>query len=399
MPVRHNHWLLKRTKDPQFWLIYILSIIFTYHISVVVYSASSYMEQYARPEVISALYSIGSALAIICFLFVSRVLQRFGNLRLTLLFVAIETVALIFLGLGVSPELTLVAFVIFLFINPLLYLNIDIFSETLIGNDESATGSKRGLALTLMSIASTAGPLTLSLIVGNDDSHLRYTFFVSAIVLQLFTLLTLIHFRHFKDPEYRELKVFDAIHSFWVEKDMRLSFLANFFLQMFFAWTVILIPLYLATEVGLSWTAIGQILAVGLFAYVIVEYPAGIIADRYIGEKEMMAAGFVIVAVTLSWVSFMSSAPILSWMILMFINRFGAALVETTTESYFFKHTKGTDANVISFFRLSRPLAMIFGSLIGSATLLFLPFDLIFVVLGFLLLPGAFFASRLTDTK
>jgi len=107
----------------------------------------------------------------------------------------------------------------------------------------------------------------------------------------------------------------------------------------------------------------------------------------------------VILAVTVSWISFMTAASIVAWMLLMFINRFGASLVEVTTESYFFKHTKGTDADVISFFRLSRPLALLVGSLLGSITLLYLPFNLIFVVLGFFMAVAIFFVIPLEDTK
>jgi len=73
--------------------------------------------------------------------------------------------------------------------------------------------------------------------------------------------------------------------------------------------------------------------------------------------------------------------------------------VEATTESYFFKHTKGNDANTMSFFRLTRPLAMLIGALAGSVALLYLPFELIFVVLGCMMLPGIFFTRALTDTK
>ena len=95
----------------------------------------------------------------------------------------------------------------------------------------------------------------------------------------------------------------------------------------------------------------------------------------------------------------MAMAPVTSWMLLMFISRIGGSLVEATTESYFFKHTKGTDANIMSFFRLTRPLAMVLGSLMGAVALLYLPFELIFVVLGFMMVPGIFFTITLKDTK
>jgi len=83
----------------------------------------------------------------------------------------------------------------------------------------------------------------------------------------------------------------------------------------------------------------------------------------------------------------------------MFLNRIGAALVEVTTESYFFKHTNGSDANYISFFRLARPLGLILGSLIGSVALLFLPFNLIFTAFAFALIPAMLLTLTLRDTR
>ncbi len=86
-------------------------------------------------------------------------------------------------------------------------------------------------------------------------------------------------------------------------------------------------------------------------------------------------------------------------MITMFMTRVGASLVEATTESYFFKHTKDADANIISFFRASRPLAYMLGALLGTLSLLYMQFNYTFVFLGILMLPGVVFALLLKDTR
>jgi len=357
------------------------------------------MEQFISKEAVATLYTISSSLAVLIFLFISRVLRKIGNVKLTLYLAIAELLALLTLGFTSSPKIAIIAFVLFMTLNPLIYLSIDIFSESLIGDNEQKTGSKRGLTLTLMSLASVMGPLTLAFIVGDDNTNLYKTYLVSAGIFSLFILIILTQFKSFADPVYRDIKVLHAIRSFWIEKDVRNVFLAHFTLQIFFAWMVIYFPLYLATEIGLSWEKIGAIIAVGLLAYVIIEYPAGIIADKYIGEKEMMAIGFLILAVTSSWIAFVDTTAILPWMVLMFVSRIGASLVESTTESYFFKHTTGGDSNIISFFRLTRPLSMIIGSLIGAVTLFFLPFSMIFIVLALLMVPGIFFTIALKDTK
>ena len=396
-----SHSVLQRKspKHIKFWLIYVLSIVFNFHGLLVAYSNSTFMERFVSPEAIGALYTISSCIAVFAFLFISRILRKIGNVKLTLALAFFEMLTLIVLGFTASPATAIVAFVVFMILNPLLYLNIDIFSEKLIGSDEESTGSKRGLTLMLMSIAALCAPLALGIIVGDNDDNLSKAYLVAAGVALLFMTIIITQFHSFKDPEYSEIKVLSALRSFWVRTDIRNVFFSHFTLQVFFSWTVIYFPLYLATEIGFTWDIIGYIIATGLFAYVLFEFPIGIIADKYIGEKEMMAVGFVILAVSSSWITFMADAPVVSWMILMFISRVGASLVEATTESYFFKHTDGGDANIISFFRLSRPLAMIVGALMGSVTLLYLPFELIFVALGFAMIPGIFFTMKLKDTK
>jgi len=357
------------------------------------------MEQFLTTEVTGVLFGLGSALAVLGFLFISRVLRKLGNVQMIIGLSIVEIIALILMGAAFSPALTITAFVVFMTINPLIYLGIDIFSETLIGNNESATGSKRGLILTLMSLMSVLAAFTVGLIVGDNNARLSYTYYYSAGIFSLFLMLIIIHFKHFVDPKYHELRILHALRGYWLHRDMRYVLLSQFILQVFFSWTTLYIPLYMATVIGLGWDTIAPIIAIGLLAYVLLEWPVGFIADKYIGEKEMMAAGFLILAVSVSWLAFLDTESFIAWALLMFITRSGAALVESTCESYFFKHTKGTDANIMSFFRLTRPLGFLFGALLGSAALLFMPFNLTFVVLGFVMVAGIFFTTALKDTR
>ena len=400
MPVHGRQPLHRFSKQTnKFWVVYVISIVFSFHSVLIAYNNSAYMERFVTPEVIGALYAISAALAVLSFLFISRVLRLIGNTKLTLWMATLEIISLLMLGFATDPRTAIIAFVIFMTVNPLIYLSIDIFSESLIGDNEGTTGTKRGITLGLMSISAAAAPMTMGLIVGSDASNLPNVYFAAAGVALLFVLVVIAKFDDFKDPKYREVKVLRTIQEFWENRDVRGVFLAHFLLQFFFAWMVIYLPLYLASHIGLTWGEIGSIMAVALLAYVFFEYPIGYIADKYTGEKEMMAFGFVILAIASASVSYMGHATVLGWMILLFISRVGASLVEATTESYFFKHVNGTNAKVMSFFRLTRPLASLLGALGGTVTLFYLPFELIFVVLGFMMIPGIFITLTIKDTK
>jgi len=134
-------------------------------------------------------------------------------------------------------------------------------------------------------------------------------------------------------------------------------------------------------------------------AYVIFEYPIGILADKYIGEKEMMGVGFFVLTISTAWIAFVTIPSVALWALIMFTTRVGASLVEVTTESYFFKQTKSSDAQIISFFRITRPLAYVCGALLASLSLLYLPFNLLFVVLAILMIPALFLTLDIIDTK
>jgi MFS family permease len=372
----------------------------SFHWSVVIYINSSYLEQFFSESDISLLYVVGALVTIACFIAAPAVLNRFGNYTLTLFFAVLESVALIGMAFSGSAHMAALWFTLHSIVVCLLFLHADVFIEEMIGTEESGTGSIRGLLLTIMSFMAAAATLLSGLLIGDGEPRFGLAYTVSALTLIPFMVILMRHFRKFKDPEYPQLAFVPTALSFWKHRDLRNVFCAGFLLQMFFAWMVIYIPIYMSRVIGFDWEIIGAILFVGLLAYVLFEWPIGLIADRWIGEKEMMALGFLVIAVATSWLAFLTPEQLPLWFFTMFMTRVGGALVEATTESYFFKHITGKDAAFVSIFRIARPLAYVVGALLASVALLFLPsYNLLFIVLAFFMIPGLFFAMALKDTK
>ena len=305
------------------------------------------------------------------------------------------------LGLSMSETLyvAIPLFLIHLTILPLIIFNLDVFMEEKIGNRESSTGKKRGLLLALASLIGALSPLAAGFLIEQADGSFKLAYTASALVLIPIIMILFRYFKSFEDPQYTKIKVLSSVRHFWSNRNIKYGFLSHFTLQLFFFWSVVYVPLYLATKMHFSWQEIGLMLFVAQFAYVIFEYPVGYIADRWIGEKEMMALGFAILAIASSWMIVLEANALVPWIVTMFVVRIGASLAEVTTESYFFKHTKGSDANTISLFRIARPLAYVVGAIIGSLTLVYLSFNLSFLILGLLMIPGLFYTMALEDTK
>ncbi|OGG65813.1 hypothetical protein A3I99_01680 [Candidatus Kaiserbacteria bacterium RIFCSPLOWO2_02_FULL_45_11b] len=385
-------------KAISFTLVYIISIIFTFQSLVTAYVGSTYLEQFIRPEFVGLVFAVSAFLAIIITLLLPRILRTIGNVAATISMMLTIMFMLTIVGSAPSPTITIIAFIIYTALFPQIYFNVDIFLETLIGDAEGSTGSKRGLILTLMSLAAFCSPIAMGYIIGDTD-NLAGVYFVSAAIGFLFIGVLIAKFRNFYDPEYVTIRVRDLVKAAFVNRDVSTVMFTQFLLQIFYTWAIIYIPLFLATVVGFDWETISKIIAVGLLAFVIFEYPTGVLADKLIGEKEMMALGFVVLAIASASIYAMSSSSIATWMSVMFFSRFGASLVEVTTESYFFKQVKGRDSNLISLFRLTRPLGILVGTLVASISLFFVPFNLAFIVLALLMVLGAFSTLRLTDSR
>jgi predicted MFS family arabinose efflux permease len=273
--------------------------------------------------------------------------------------------------------------------------------ESLTGNCEKETGGRRGIFLTIMSLTIAVSALLSGYLIGDHDPEFTLAYLTAAVLLVPFLAIASRSFTRSPWITVSNYHFANAFKRLRRDVNVRSVLAAHFILQLFFAWMVVYTPVYLSVHMGFDWEMIGQILFVGLMAYVFLEYIVGLIADNWFGEKEMMALGFLIIAVSTSWFVFLTPETLGLWMIAMFVTRVGASLVEATTESYFFKHTNGNDATLISFFRITRPLSMVVGSLLGMFTLWFVDnqMHLLFVILGLLMIPGFFFTMQLKDTR
>ncbi len=387
----------RRIRD--FGGLYAALVLLSFHWALVIYVNSSFLAQFFTEHTISLLYVVSALISILSFLSISRILKNIGNVRLTIGLSLLELVTLFTLPFASSPILIALLFVIHQTIVPIILFSLDIFMESLIGDCERETGGRRGLFLTIMSLTIALSALLSGYLLGDTEPHFELVYITSAVLLIPFILLIVRSFRTFEDKPYATHALHRGILKFWHARDIRNVFFSHFILQLFFAWMVIYTPIYLNTKMGFDWEQIGQILFIGLMAYVFLEYAVGVIADRWLGEKEMMILGFFIIAIATSWFAFLTPSDMGLWIIAMFMTRVGASLIESTTESYFFKHTNGNDTALISFFRITRPLSIVVGALLGSLTLYFLEMELLFIVLALLMIPGLFFTIALRDTK
>jgi predicted MFS family arabinose efflux permease len=244
--------------------------------------------------------------------------------------------------------------------------------------------------------AIAAAPLLVAFLTPDSDFTLLY--FASTLILIPTLFVVLFSFKKLESGVVRAKQSLFEFKLWLKSKNIRRVTNARFILEVFYTIMVIYTPIYLSRNIGFSWTEIGFIFAVMLLPFVLFELPAGELADHWCGEKEIMTIGFFIMGMSLLVMPFLSK-DIFAWMVVLFISRVGASFVEVTSESFFFKHVWKSDTGLISIFRLTRPISVILGSLVGAVCLLFLPFKALFLVLAILVFFGTQTSALLKDTR
>lgn len=377
--------------------IYLLGFLFALQTALPNYINSSFLSTLMSEKLLGVIYISEAVLAIAGFFLMSKILRRFGNFKVAIVMLLLETAALF--GLALNNNVLSASFFMTVSITLLTFLSfsLDIFLE---GNSLDAnTGKIRGIYMTCVNLAWAISPFLTGLILADTGYSKIYlaAFLLSApIFIVLRTALG-----GFKDSAYPTANPFQTLSQIWKNKDLLNIFLAGFLLQIFYCWMTVYTPIYLHLNLGLGWGQIGIIFSVMLLPFIFVQFPAGELADSRFGEKEMLSLGFIIMALATMVMYFVAGQSLLVWALILFSTRVGAAVVEIMCDVYFFKKVDSQNADIISFYRMARPWAYIFGPLLAIILLSLPNFEMknLFLVLGFLMFFGLKFSFSIKDTK
>ena len=287
-------------------------------------------------------------------------------------------------------------FIIHIVVISIIAFNLDVFLES-VTEDESKTGEVRGIYLTLANSSFVIAPLFVAVLLVNNN-------YSNVYLLSFFLLLPVYYFisKHFKKSKkttIEHIRIKETISEYIKNKNLYNIFVSNFLLQLFYAFMVVYTPLYLEKYMHFSWTEIGLMFTIMLLPFVIFELPIGEMADKKYGEKEFLTVGFIIMGLSTMFISFITVKIFWIWATVLFITRIGASFVEITTDSYFFKQVDPKKSDVISFYRITRPLSYIVAPVIATLSFQFIPFEYIFLVVGICMIIGTHYSLALVDTK
>ncbi len=347
-----------------------------------IYVLSTYFSTVSGSENVGIFYLISYGGVLFSLVFLKRWIHAMGKSRILYfsLGVSILTSALL-TGMAISWLSVLVLFGLIIATN-LTWVELDILLEGY--SQDQVSGRIRGLYLTIMNAGLLVAPF-LSLWT-LDQYSFDGIFLVLTIGYSIVFLFSLLSFREDNRVILERLQFGSTLMKMLRERNLLRIYHISFALEFFYALMIVYTPLYLRS-LDFSWHDIGIIFTTMLIPFVLIQYPLGILADRYFGERKLLLGSISIALIATACLPFLPNASVLLWGIFLFLTRVGVAGIEILRDSYFYKQIDGNDMDVIAFFRTARPVANIVGAIIASFVLVFASLSVIFfIVAGGLLL-------------
>ncbi len=376
-------------------LIYLLVFLFTLHLTPAIYIHSSFLEQFINKDYVGYIFSIASVFTLVSFLVTRKFLKKYGNYKTTLYLMIISFFTSIALALATNIYIAVPFYILNFLATSLIFFNLDIFLES--STKDSETGDVRGHYMTFLNLAFLLGPFITSFVLIDHDFWKVFT--LGAIIQIPLIYILIKYLKNFKDPIYQKPKLWKNFLKLRNNSDLLSTFSCAFLLRFFFSWMIVYTPIYLINEIGFTVSQTTFIIGLALIPFVLLEIGLGKISDKYIGEKEIMTAGFLIMGISTILITFIDSANIVIWATILFITRIGATMVEIMSEIHLFKRVDAKNINIIGIFRSVRPVAYVISPIVASLLLIYIDFKFLFLILGIIMLYGMRFSLSIKDTK
>lgn len=374
--------------------LYSIGFIFSLHTALILYSNSSFLEQFIPESYMGLLYSLGSVVAIFGVIMVPKMISRFGSKKTMLLLILTTISICIVNAFVVNPFVIASLFVLLFSGNIMFFLSNDIIIDQVA--DQDSMGKTRGTYLTALNLGYVIAPTITGFVLARMGFSALYII-AAVILIPLFMLV--ISSQSYSHVHISKTNIWKDLSRLFKNRDVKNIVIANFLLQFFYAWMVIYTPVYLHETLLVPWDTIGHLFSVMLLAFILTQIPLGRLADRWIGEKYLLIAGFITIAIATSLLFFLPHFTLPLLAMVLFFTRIGASCIEVMTESYFFKKVPKTEAGTMSIFRNTYPVAYIIAPIIGSAIIMLAPHRYLFLVLGIIMLLGIFVILPIRNTQ
>jgi len=386
----------KRNKKRNLILLYALGMILAIANALPAYIQSNFLGQAFSLSWVSIFFASANLITIFTIIFFPKIIKKVGNIAATEIILFLFIFSLLGMSLANQPAIIFLSFILLSIASNLIWINMDILVESF--SDNSSTGLTRTIYFTAINIGWIIAPSLSSYLIEIGDYY--WVFIAAAICLiPFFAILIKNRVRLQDRGSYQSHPIIPTLKKLWKKHNLRGIFFIALLLNLFFSSAVVYIPVYLHQNLGFDWSVLGIMFSVMLIPFIIFEIPAGWLADKYWGEKEIMGTGLSIIIIALFMFFVVKDANPWTWGAILFFSRIGAALVEAMRESYFFKIVDSKDVQYINFFRTTAPLGYLLGTILAIIIIDFYPLEYLFIFVALAMTSGFLFLHIIKDSK
>jgi MFS family permease len=375
-------------------LISFISFLMGFSQAMLVYVMAYYFKVASGTEDVGLFYFISYVVLFLILVNLHKIIRVLGKSNVFYFSVLAAITISAFLVFSAPSFFGITLLMLYIIFIGSAWVSLDVILESF--SNDRMSGRIRGLHLTLINAGYLIGPFLSTQVLEKYDFQGIFVFLLifNSLVLS-FSLLGLRNVNHCFSVK---LRTRDLIKKVFSQKDIFKIYYIAFALDFFFALVVIYTSIYLLNQ-GISWSQIGVIFTFMLVPFVILQYPIGYLADKKMGEKEMIILSLIFIGISTGIIYFVETKNIWIWAVILLLTRIGAAMLEILRDSYFYKKIDGHDVDLINFFRTSMPVGYILATGISFILLLIFPVKAVFLLAATVVFSALIAAFKLNDSK
>lgn len=382
------------TSKKKLFILDAISFALGFQAALIAYVTSTYLKENTGMGSVGFFYFLAYAASLFVLLHTHHLVKQYGKSNIYLLFMGLKLCSLYGVAIFSHSIAGSIFALLVLFSGQLMWTALDIIIESF--SKDSVTGTIRGKHLAITNAGWLFAPALAARLA--EGGGYRWVFLISAVFVTAVFLVSLRYLRNINHNIKKDLCLMDVLRKIFRRSNVAKIYYVSLTLEVFYAVMVVYTPIYLLS-LGYDWIAIGKIFTVMLVPFVILQYPIGVIADRKTGEKEWMMVAMVLMGIFTAFVAFMGKATIISWMVILFFTRIGAAIIEVLRDSYFYKQIQPSDVDLIDFFRTTRSISYIIATAACTVLIFFIELPMLFLVLAVFVLIALVPMYNMKDTR
>ena len=373
--------------------LFLQGAFFSFSSAILSYVLSSYIEKFIDSSYVGVVYLIPNIISIILIFYFGKIIKKFGIYKAYIFDIVLLFLSL-FLQAFIDKNIIYILFLLVIYQSTmaLSWVFIDYYVEKY--STDSSTGNTKGLQWTIINATFIFGPFFSGFMV----QYLGYEaiFLLASLMIIPPIIFVVKNFKNIKIAHEENTKI--NIKEVYKNKAVFKISIVNFLLNFFYCWMTIFTPLYMNKVLNLTWDKIGVITALILLPFIIFQFPAGKIADKYLGEKELLMISILILG--LSTIGLFFVKDVFWFILILFTTRIGASVLEIMREVYLYKNINAQNVDLISFYKILSPLSWVVGPALSTILLSIFEMKYLYLILGLtILFVGIPILWNLKDTK